>query len=355
MRTVVYIGVSVCYNSTLEGVSVENRIEANKEFSLHSFDHVVFENSLVYILTGWDKQKSIEIYQKALYRLIELNYPQLTERQIIDLVAKALATIERQYEDIRNNSQKWEHGSSCDTFYNMVDVTFPKNSNISTFNFFRESHNRTYSRRINPAFESENRKFNQIAREQISRMPLVNKLSSEYDLRNEIGRKAEAFFYTLLSQLYQDAFKWVSRFKQSVLSRDSFDDSIGYDFDLVQDYKHMFSSSGKPCLIEVKGCGSEWNGTFHLSKNQLDISRSNSDSDYVIVIISNVLSGEIRIAEIINVSENPSVLKLEPDSYLVRYDPMCSVNEETNVSMDEVSTTNDTVSMISDSASVTSE
>jgi hypothetical protein len=68
---------------------------------------------------------------------------------------------------------------------------------------------------------------------------------------------------------------------------------LGYDFE-VWGNSQMFAVRGSPsvrvkrCFIEVKGCAGAWDGTFHVSQNELYKRKmANKDSEcYVIVAVA---------------------------------------------------------------------
>ena len=150
-----------------------------------------------------------------------------------------------------------------------------------------------------------------------------NNILSNFDERINIGCRAELFFYLYLQQAFNDTLIledcWVSSLRSHVFPDRCLkcDDTKGYDFEIT-DVKKVFSSdSSKKCLIEVKGFSTGWDGTFILTKNEIKRKdRVENNELYFIVIIEHVSSPDtIRIAEIINWTENDKIiLKIEEES-----------------------------------------
>jgi hypothetical protein len=149
--------------------------------------------------------------------------------------------------------------------------------------------------------------------------------------QKRVGIKAEHFICRYLKHHYGESFNefenWVSSASNSVYtsSYKNFDDALGFDFQ-VDDYKWLFTSNihksdirSKKCFVEVKGCAYEWDGKFHISKNELN-KRDEINKDYesyVVVVVENVLNRElIRIALVIDLTNRTHDIKIEADSYL---------------------------------------
>jgi hypothetical protein len=81
-----------------------------------------------------------------------------------------------------------------------------------------------------------------------------------------------------------------------------------------------FSSNGCKCYIEVKGCAGKWNGSFHLSENEVKTFRNTRDMknlSYVVVVIDYVEDWDkIKVAKIINWTEKEDIIELKPEAYL---------------------------------------
>ena len=75
-----------------------------------------------------------------------------------------------------------------------------------------------------------------------------------------------------------------------------------------------------------------WNGTFHISKNELDKKNSiNFEKEsYIIAIVDNVDDNNKTDIKIINCPENHDLFWLEPDSYLATYKSNHTKKHETN-------------------------
>jgi hypothetical protein len=159
-----------------------------------------------------------------------------------------------------------------------------------------------------------------------------NMIEVNYENQKLIGNKAEHFFFLYLKEKYGESFdeaeNWRSSAKKIVFPFSTYDDTLGYDF-VVKDLKNLFSNKSndvdaKTCFIEVKASANEWNGKFHISKNELerkDRINKNAES-YVVVIVECVADvRKTRIAHIINWTENDKLIILQPENFLAIYSP----------------------------------
>jgi hypothetical protein len=117
-------------------------------------------------------------------------------------------------------------------------------------------------------------------------------------------------------------------------TQENCDDSKGYDFEIIDTKKHFSKlNREKKCLIEVKGFKHEWEGTFVLTKNELERKKATENSDnelYIVVIIENVgFLDRIRIAKIINWTENNELIQMdESESFKFKYIESSSNSDE---------------------------
>ena len=146
-----------------------------------------------------------------------------------------------------------------------------------------------------------------------------------------IGRNAEHYFFMYLNQMYGNYISpknWVSSNRLDLfrLEYDNFiNDSAGYDFelnDILQLFVPMNDNKPAKLLFEVKGCRSEWNGVFFMSKNEIkkaDETLSDPFVFYYIVIVENADNGSISIINCLDWKQNKKNFLFTEESYQVQF------------------------------------
>ncbi|RNA16142.1 hypothetical protein BpHYR1_045410 [Brachionus plicatilis] len=318
---VVYIGADLVYDPLLNKIRKEDIHSMNslKTLSLHSFDSILLDSNTLLCSTKISvKSKFMSVYQKGLRELLSLNFPNENIEQKLN---SCMQNLDRNFESLRQRYHNWSMGSTEDSFYDMDQISFLENNNIP---------NDHVATNKAPSW-TEEKLYKQRILKIINNLPGINR-PSEYHIRkkfesnissdklNEIGRKAETFFYYLLNFIYPGSFEWVSSFKKGIFVNNfGFIDRLGYDFVVNFDNERIFSPNGKKCFIEVKGFADEWEGNFFFTKKQLNafkLAEKTDDADYIIVIIDNLNNdSKTRIAEIFCLNENPDILHLESEVY----------------------------------------
>jgi len=148
--------------------------------------------------------------------------------------------------------------------------------------------------------------------------------------QKRVGDCAEHFVHLFLRQEYGAAYNpgehWISSTRLRVLptyGTRNIDDSMGYDF-VLDDIKQLFSCSenrNMRCHIEVKGCSGKWDGTLHISANEVgtrdEIQTLSSAKAYILVVVEHVGNPRAtRIAAALNWSQDFKLLHLQAESYI---------------------------------------
>lgn len=269
---------------------------------------------------------------------------------------RAHAVVSNLAQSVANRSEwkTWRYACFQPTPFRLTDLEFVETeaskSDLSEFYFTQNLPSDADDRRhrckfVNPRFISDEDFYDSRIRElgtdgnsavlgtaQIVHTYMTGRQVND-ELMKRVGVKAEHFVCRYLKYHYGEAFdefeSWVSSAAHTVYpgSAKRFDDSLGYDFKLT-DYKWLLVSdkckadkSEKVCFVEVKGCADAWDGTFHISKNEVrKKDEVNKDIEaYVVVVVENVLHRDmIRIAKIIDWTNEPALVQTQPESFLAR-------------------------------------
>ena len=180
---------------------------------------------------------------------------------------------------------------------------------------------------ILPSVVNDN-KFNQIPTQSVANE--TRSVRESIEKQRKVGIKAEHFFSCWLKNKYGDSYNvfenWLSKARNTVYPSNSAyaSDTLGYDF-MIKDYLNVFRTNStqcvKTCFVEVKGTEGNWDGKFHLSRNEKNyrdkIATNIGNETYLIVIIENVYDPNlIDISRIIDWSANFRAIDLCEETYL---------------------------------------
>lgn len=336
--------------------------EDSTEISLDMYNNmkfVVFQNRFVFVrnLLNWDLLNGDVIANLALFKhvlkfLLKYFYPERSDEQIEKEAREAMPNIAQFikksfWEHLPVDFNLWPNEASTkfklsEMLFELVDSD--ENDLKTEYNFEYELNNEGISY-TNPKYIADEEFYTTRLRnstrvpkniEQLDFKELGNVIGSSRNqvnieqLKKKVGVKAEHFVCCYLKSQYGESFNelinWESTARNLVYpSTPPGDDTLGYDFK-IKDFKHLFTSDSvrsdknvKTCYIEVKGCTNEWDGTFHISKNELDkrhrVNRENET--YIVAIVEHALDRDkIKLNRFIDLTNEFNLLRLDPDSFL---------------------------------------
>ncbi|CAF0917284.1 unnamed protein product [Brachionus calyciflorus] len=313
---VYYIGVSLCFDSNLnEPVRKEtfHSIDFEKEeIRLSNYDYVIFNKNLIFCENKVkNKEAQLNVYKNSIIDVLKSNNSGKSGQCINQIAESCKQKIEKYKFD-----EKSPQGSSEISIYIIwkIIITQP---NYHEFLLKAEelTHNSNFP------------KINDTSLISRSLIKMNDEMTvEEYRKRVLNGQEAEYFFYLILQNIYGDTetnINWLSSAKQKIFPNDTnYNDSLGYDFVIENDFKKIFSA-GHKCFIEVKSCGNDWDGTFLLTENQKLRKESldnNKNESYVIVVVENVNDhSKINLTRIINWSKCSEILTLKNETFLATF------------------------------------
>lgn len=295
----------------------------------------------------------------ALKSLLKILNPNRSDSELISESKEFISRISKNGLN-RSNWKAWDQSCSQITSYSLDEIVFSEDdldySQFSEIFFSSNSNSKDFMKFIKNNFVSDHECYMRKLElkpekvrinEKISN-PLVEKnkfnfenLEVNYEKQKVCSIKAEHFLCCYLKTEYGDLFNeyehWVSSARNCVYPSNlySFNDSLGYDFSIV-DYKNLFCHSygsnveSNLCFIEVKGTEHEWDGKFHLTINEIskkeEIRKLNeskrNNQRYVIVVVEWTSNPEkTQIAMRIDWTKNEYIIDLSPESYLAVYVP----------------------------------
>jgi len=378
---VTYLALSVCYSSQMQHTIRKIDYRTLEDFTVKQ----TLWNKLPYVILGkkWIvctgfKEEIVKVYIQALIQLLVELKPMDSLESIRESVHRNAAA--RLFDAFRckSASSVAAFASSEDSLFDMDEVVFPSEivyDNLSDVYFngivtdaalpdtdakMRQSFvdfnftaiEKIFKSRVEDAITEKichinDRRLKGTENEMVKQQKIVNT-----ELQKAIGIRAEYFFCCYLKSLYGESFNefenWLSSAKLKVFTIGSFcDDSLGYDFE-INDHKQIFATKQsrnsvrvKKCFIEVKGCSGAWDGTFHVTKNELEKCRGvlKDSQSYIVAVVQNAESDRyINVARIINWSDENDILKYEPDSYIVRFNfSAANYNEKKDRKLSDVS------------------
>lgn len=313
----------------------------------------IFNKSLVICAETDSFQGNLSVYVKALKTLLKSIYPSRDETSLDTEARNRILEIKDYL-----NHQNWivsEHAYGSGSKFNLNDIMFSDDDfDTNQFNEIYSTSNESSSNKMDNKRKYINRNFLTDEHSYDLRVNKIEKILAindtnlknintnnevsvplnyvNTDAQKRIGIKAEHFFCRFLKSKYGESFNefecWVSSARNSVYpsTNASFDDRLGYDFK-IKDYLNLFdcgrSRTTKLCFIEVKGTATSWDGTFHISQNELNKKYElKKDESYIIVIVEFVDNNEkINIARIINWTNDDQIIRIQPEQYLATYTP----------------------------------
>lgn len=351
---------AVSLGSVVNEEDLASHDDEKKLIAYNEMKFAVFQNKSIYVKKMFSPNADAELalFNHVFRFALRTFYPEKSDEVIEQIARSNLAEI--RYAIQKRNWMLWNDWMRESNRIRLSEMIFEMDdfneSALTEMYGSEETSNEPEVRKLliwtNPDYKGDEENYDQvIIRSQLDSKPIKNihqirnfdnkrpHLEVDTEAQKRIGLKAEHFVSRYLKNEYGHAFNeyrdWVSSARKTVhpTASSGCNDALGYDFK-INDYKHLFSSescrtdkSVKMCYIEVKGTSSEWDGTFHISKNELEkCNRIDKDTEsFIVIVVENVDSPHaIRFACVLDlthekiqtsrVSLKDAIIDLEPDS-----------------------------------------